>query len=133
MSNQMPTQTFEPMPPMPQQFPNQYRPVPLTKRRWFMPVALLAVGLFVGGAVTGSFNAVTASTKTANCKAAFEYADTGLDASGNVISYLSDGLSAAAERDAYTLDNLAPKIEEETNRLDGVPQKFKEARELCEK
>jgi hypothetical protein len=134
MSNNMPTQTqtFEPIPPMPPQFPYAVPTVPLTKRRWFLPAAV-AVGVLFGAVTVGGFNAATASAKVANCKAAFEYADTGLDASGNVIGYLSDGLSAAASRDVDTLNDLAPKIEKETNRLDGVPAKFKTARELCEK
>lgn len=134
MSNQLPTQTFEPMPPMPQQqqYPYAVPPVPLTKRRWFLPVAV-AVGVLLGSLVTGTVNAVAATAKTANCKVAFEHADTALNSAMNVITILGDGMQSAARLDASALEDIGPKIDAEGSKIDAVTEEFKTARELCEK
>jgi hypothetical protein len=126
------TETFEPMPPLPPQFPNQYRPVPLTKKVWFIPAVAATAGLLLGGAVTGSFAATAANTKQANCKAAFEHADAGFGSAAAVIGYLGDGLEAAGRFDADALGDLAPKIEAENEKFKGIPEKYNAARTLCE-
>jgi hypothetical protein len=113
-------------------FPHQAPPpVPLTKRGWFLPVAVAAAVLFGAGG-TAAVAANAAAAKTANCKVAFGHGDTALDAAGNTISYLGDGLKYAASFDADALRDLGPKIDTETARLNSVKEEFKTARALCE-
>jgi uncharacterized protein HemX len=113
-------------------FPHQAPPaVPLTKRAWFLPVAL-AVAVLVGAGATGAVAGSVAATKQANCKVAFQHADTALDAAKNTIGYLTDGLQAAARFDADTIQSLAPKIESEGKRITDITPEFKSSRAACE-
>lgn len=124
-------QNLQSLPPMPV-FPHQAPKVPFTKTRLFL-ILLLVAAVLLGAGVSGAFAVATATARAANCKVAFEYADTALDASGNVIGYLGDGLKSAARLDADALGELAPKIDAENSRLDGLPEKYGAARDLCEK
>lgn len=111
-------------------FPHAAPKVPLTKRGWFIPVAI-AGAFLIGAGGTGAVATTVATVKAANCEEAFLHAGTVIDASTNVISLLGDGLDAASSFDADRLDTLSSDIDRENRRLDGVPEKFDAAKNLC--
>lgn len=126
-TNAVPTETNA-VPYFPHQAP---APVPLTKRRWFLPVAL-AAAVLVGAGGTSAVAGSMASARAANCKAAFGYADTVMDASGNVITLLGNGLESVRQLDVNGLERISDDIDVQNNRLDGLPAKYAAARDLCE-
>jgi hypothetical protein len=113
------------------QFPHQAPKTPITKRRWFLPVAV-AVGVLAGSLATGAVSASAAAAKTANCKVAFEHADTAFGSASKVIGYLGDGLQDAARLDSDAIRELGPKIDTETEKMKSVTDEYNKARDLCE-
>lgn len=149
MSNTMPTQTFEAMPPMPQHQSNAVPPK--QKKRWLMPV-LVAVAVLLGFAVGGAAvppktvevtkevpvdkivtKEVTKEVPTTpkECTDALDYAATIFTMNADAIGTMSDMVQHAGHLDADGLNADNAKLDKQTQELSKIKQPYQDAVAAC--
>ncbi|UDL16699.1 membrane protein [Arthrobacter phage Atuin] len=149
MSNQMPTQTFETMPPLPQHQPNA---VPPKKKRGYLMPLLVVGALFLGlgaGAVTVPPKevevvkevpvekvvekevSVEVPTTPKACTDALDYAAIIFTMNADAIGTMTDMVKHAGTLDADGLRSDTAKLEDQTANLGKVKTPFADAAKEC--
>lgn len=139
MTQQLPTQTFEPVPPMPPQKPKRKMP--------WLAIILTTVALFIGagaGYASGSSKIpdtvevekevekrVDVPVTPSVCTEALSLAEDVISSAARSLGYSNDSLNAVGELDAKRIEANGSKIEAETAVLEELGVKYRDARDSC--
>lgn len=147
MSNQLPTQTYEPMPPMPPQPPVHAVPKkPFWKQIWFLPVVALLFGIALGSGDPRTVEVtkevpvekiVTKEVKTnvpttpEACTDALDYASIIFTMNADAIGTMQDMLKHAVAFDAAGLEADTATLDKQTTELGKIKTPYQQAVAEC--